>query len=979
MNYTLGIDAGSTTLKLVVLDEMNQVVYKSYERHYSQIKPILIRRLEELRPLLEKHILKIVFTGSAGVGYATQLKLPFVQEVFGTALAVEKLLPEIDVVIELGGEDAKLIFLTGGLEERMNSSCAGGTGAFIDQMASLMHVSVDTLDELSLQADQLYPIASRCGVFAKSDIQPLLNQGAKKEAIAASIFQAVVDQTIGGLAQGRSIKGNVLFLGGPLHFYKGLQKRFIETLHLSEEQSVFTENAQVFVAIGAALYAKETEGSMSYEMLLEALGRFSTTVQTQKYLPPLFTSESAYETFSHRHQKASVPCQSIENYKGDVFLGIDAGSTTTKMVLIDEAGAILYQYYASNKGNPIQVVREQLLHIYQLYGDRIRIASTAVTGYGEELIKEGFHIDYGIVETLAHYTAAHYFNPQVDFILDIGGQDIKCFKIEKGVVTHILLNEACSSGCGSFIESFALQLGYSIEDFARLGLYAEHPVDLGSRCTVFMNSSVKEAQKNGATLPDIAAGLAISVVKNAIYKVIRASDSSELGQHIVVQGGTLYNDAILRSLELELDREVIRPNVAGLMGAYGCALYAKNHGTHLSSVLSHDELVAFKHFSQVAQCKLCHNKCTLTINTFNGHKRYISGNKCSKPEGHSGEDHLPNLYAYKYNLLKALSYTKGWRKETIGIPLALNMYENLPFWHAFFATLGFNIKLSGPSNKKLYTKGQHTIPSDTICYPAKLTHGHILQLIEEEVPYIFYPCMSYNFDEKLADNCYNCPVVAYYPEVISANMEAISKVTMISPYLSFNEPKQLAKNLFEALHPAFKDITLKHIKGALEKAYQAYHSFHEALAVKCQESLAYAKAHQLPIAILCGRPYHIDPEINHGIDKLLTSLGVVVISEDALKPMMTKPSTQILNQWTYQARMYGAAYEAGKEPLSQLIQLVSFGCGTDAVTTDEMNRILAEVGKMYTQLKIDETANLGAAKIRIRSMLAATSLQGEMK
>ena len=765
----------------------------------------------------------------------------------------------------------------------------------------------------------------------------------------------------------------------PLHFYEGLRKCFIETLKLSEEQAIFSDNGQVFVAIGAALYAANESNIYDYDSFVEKVASFSNRSHTKRFLTPLFENEEVYEHFKRRHAKASVPTCPIDTYEGDVYLGIDAGSTTTKIVLINKEGDILYNFYRSNQGNPIEVVKEQLRFIYQNYGKRIHIASAAVTGYGEELIKQAFHIDYGIVETLAHFTAAYYFNPHVDFILDIGGQDMKCFKVMNGIVTHILLNEACSSGCGSFVESFSNQLGYPIPVFAQLGLFAKKPVDLGSRCTVFMNSSVKEAQKNGASLEDISAGLAISVVKNAIYKVIRATDADDLGKHIVVQGGTLYNDAILRSLEMELGREVVRPNVSGLMGAYGCALYAKQHHHHQSSVLNLAELEAFTHTSKVARCKLCTNRCTMTINTFNKGSRYISGNKCSKPEGHTASEMLPNLYAYKYQKLKDLAYTKGYRKETIGIPMVLNMYENLPFWHTFFASLGFNITLSGPSTKKVYSKGQHTIPSDTVCYPAKLSHGHIMQCIEQGVEHIFYPAMSYNFDEKLADNCFNCPVVAYYPEVLSANIEDLQPCHFMMPYLNFNEPKKLIKSLYECLNTSFDNITKRDVKEAVHKAYASYESFHTELEAKGEEAIAYARAHHHPIVVLCGRPYHIDPEINHGIDKLLTSLGVVVLSEDALKAHLHKADTHILNQWTYQARMYATAAYVAKTDDLQLIQLVSFGCGTDAVTTDEMNRILGASGRMYTQLKIDETSNLGAAKIRIRSMLATTLQQGGTK
>lgn len=972
MHYKLGIDAGSTTIKFIILDNYDNVIYKSYKRHYSKVRECLLEEVIRLEHLIKDKDLKIAITGSSGYGISHDTGIAFVQEVFATTLAIKREKIDIDVAIELGGEDAKIIFLTNGFEERMNSTCAGGTGAFIDQMAQLMDISVIELDKLSLNYNIIYPIASRCGVFAKSDIQPLLNQGAKKEDISASIFQSVVDQTIGGLAQGRKIQGSIMMLGGPLYFYKGLRNRFIETLNVDKKQIILPSNGQVFVAFGCALYAGEESKVYDYSKFIEIIKNKPKKEKSLCKIPCLFKNKEEYKKFNKRHDEAKVSKKDINSYKGDAYLGIDAGSTTTKLVLLDDNSNILYEYYSQNKGNPVKIAKEQLEYIYSFCGDKINIKSTGVTGYGEELLKKAFNIDFGIVETVAHFIAAKHFNPKVDFILDIGGQDIKCFKIRNGIVTNIMLNEACSSGCGSFIETFAKQMGYSVEEFTKIGLFAKNIVDLGSRCTVFMNSSVKQAQKDGASIEDLSASLSISVVKNALYKVIRAKNVKELGENIIVQGGTMYNDAILRSFEQELGLNVIRPNISGLMGAYGVALYAKEHSKGSSTLLGVEELSKFTHTSKVIKCGLCTNKCNLTINTFSGKNKYISGNRCQRPEGNNSVNTLPNIYEYKYNKINSLGVLEGHRGE-IGIPVVLNMYENLPFWSSFFEKLGFKVTLSDQSSKKLYAKGQYTIPSDTVCYPAKLTHGHIENLLNKNVEYIFYPCMSYNFDEGISDNCFNCPIVAYYPELLEANMKRLKDIKFIAPYVCLNNKKLLIKKLYKVMNKTFNDITLKEIKEAVKSGYEAYELFKEDIRLQGEKALEFAKNKNLITVVLAGRPYHVDSEINHGIDKLLTKLGVVVITEDCISGEKYKPNLNILNQWTYQARLYSAADFVRKTDKVEMIQLVSFGCGTDAITTDEIKDILENNNKIYTQLKIDETSNLGAAKIRIRSMLEAIS------
>ncbi|GAA0086197.1 acyl-CoA dehydratase activase [Clostridium sp. CTA-7] len=968
MIYKLGIDAGSTTVKLVILDEYDKVIYKAYKRHLTKVRETILEEIQQAKNILKNNYFKVSITGSSGYGVAKESNISFVQEVFATTIGVKKIFNNIDVVIELGGEDAKIIYLTNGLEERMNSSCAGGTGAFIDQMASLMGITVEELDKISLEYKNMYPIASRCGVFAKSDIQPLLNQGANKSDIAASIYEAVVNQTIGGLAQGREIKGNILFLGGPLYFYKGLRERFIKDLNLSSKTAIVPEDAEVFVAKGAALFAINEEKTYTYNKLISILlSSNNTNLEIRKEIPPLFKNKTDYNKFIERHNRAKVLHNDINNFTGNVYLGIDAGSTTTKLVLIDECDNILYKYYGHNEGNPIEVIKKQLDYIYSNLGNKIKVKGSSVTGYGEELIKKGFSIDFGIVETLAHYIAASRFNPNVDFILDIGGQDIKCFEIENKAIKSIILNEACSSGCGSFIESFAKAMGYDVESFSKLGLFAKHPADLGSRCTVFMNSSVKQAQRDGATIEDVSAGLSISVVKNALYKVIRTKN---IGKNVIVQGGTLCNNAILRSLELELNQNVIRSNISGLMGAYGAALYAKSKNPTTSKIINKDDLINFKHESKGVKCRLCTNKCNLTINTFSGGKKYISGNRCSKPTGKYTDNTIPNMYEYKNSKLISYANNEG-EKGTIGIPMVLNMYENLPFFVKFFNELGIKVVLSETSSKKLYLRGQHTIPSDTVCYPAKLSHGHIESLINKNIKNIFYPCMTYNFNEEISDNFFNCPVVAYYPEVIKNNISKLKDSNFISPYLDLNSDKSTIENLYNSLKNHCSWISKKHIKIAYYKAIEEYKKYKQEILNKGQLAIDYARENNLLMVVLAGRPYHVDKEINHGIDKMINSLNIVILTEDSIPINKDNYNIKMLNQWTYQARLFNAANFVLENDGMQLVQLVSFGCGTDAIIADETKRILENNGKLYTQLKIDETNNLGAAKIRIRSMVEA--------
>lgn len=964
---TLGLDIGSTTVKLVLM-ENGKNTYERYERHLARSKLTALTMLRTLRKEHGDLDICAAVSGSAGMGLAEAASLPFIQEVYATGEAIRKLAPDTGTVIELGGEDAKVIFFDGGVDERMNGTCAGGTGAFIDQMAVLLNMSVDEMDEESLKAERIYPIASRCGVFAKSDVQPLLNQGARKADVAASIYQAVVDQTIVGLVQGRKIRGKVMFLGGPLHYCKGLRTRFREMLRLTDETALFPDYGRFAVAMGAAMLAENKQTIRLSALIARIENAAAREDSGVLRLPPLFASEADYAAFRTRHEKATIPLRDIETYAGGAYLGIDCGSTTTKLVLLGEDGGILYSYYASNRGDPVSLIREQLVKIRTLCTDRITICASAVTGYGEELIRHAFHVDEGVVETIAHYTAAKHFQSDVDFILDIGGQDIKCFRIRNGAIDSILLNEACSSGCGSFIETFARAAGYEIADFAKLGLFAAAPVDLGSRCTVFMNSSVKQAQKDGASVEDISAGLSVSVVKNALYKVIRATSPEELGSCVVVQGGTFYNDAVLRAFERELGANVIRPTIAGLMGAYGAALHCMKREN--STLLSLDELNAFSHKATASVCGGCANHCHLTVNVFSDGARYVSGNQCQKALGIREAEKLPNLHEWKRRYFTSLAPVPG-RRGKIGLPMALSTYEFAPLWHALFTHLGFEVHFSALSSRRTYERGQFTIPSDTACYPAKIMHGHILELIDTGIGRIFYPGITYNVDEGVSSNHYNCPVVAYYSELLRGNMDALRDVEFLYPYLSMDSAKELAKTLYPTLHSLDASISKRDVRKAAEVGFNAYHAYTDALHAEGERALAFARANGKRVMILAGRPYHVDPEIGHGIDKLANALGFVVVSEDSVCHLAPTQYVKVLDQWTFHARLYRAAYFAAHTQDVELVQLVSFGCGIDAITTDEVRDILEQNHKHYTQLKIDEITNLGAVKIRLRSLLGA--------
>lgn len=966
MSNLLGIDVGSTTVKVVAIDGNGEIIYKSYVRHFAKVKETVLSELSKVYAKFPAEY-SAAITGSAGLGLSQRSKVAFVQEVQAAFTAIRKFYPDADAAVELGGEDAKIIFVTGGTEQRMNGSCAGGTGAFIDQMATLLNVSVSEMDELSLKAERVYPIASRCGVFAKSDIQPLINQGAKKEDISASIFQAVVDQTVSGLAQGRRIKGKVLFLGGPLHFLKGLKKAFKETLKLDDEHAVFPEDAPCFMAIGAALHSA-TERPADLKDIISAI---ENSAGSEEIITgePLFNSKEEYTAFVARHRATDLDFCDIETYEGGAYLGIDSGSTTTKLILITPECKILYSHYQSNNGQPLDIVIEKLKEIFVLSKGRIKILGSAVTGYGEDLIKSAIKADFGIVETVAHFKAALHFNPKVDFIIDIGGQDIKCFKIKNGAIDSIMLNEACSSGCGSFIQTFARAMGMEIDKFSMCGLYAKHPVELGSRCTVFMNSAVKQAQKEGATVDDISAGLSSSIVKNAIYKVIRAASADELGDNIVVQGGTFLNDAVLRSFEKETGKQVIRPGIAGLMGAFGAALYAKENISGDSTTLTEEGLKAFSYVSKSTNCHGCTSNCNVNIITFSDGSRYVSGNKCERGAGLKPASDELDIYAYKQSrLLKCVEGVKGTRGR-VGLPFQLVMYEQLPLWAGFFETLGFEVVLSEKSSRKLYFLGQHTVASDTACYPAKLMHGHIESLLDKGVDFIFLPCESYNLDEHCSVNHYNCPVVAYYSELLKANNERLTDENFIMPYLDLNAEKSAVGKLCEV----FKryGVSRRQIKNALKVGFARLEAYHNDVRARADYIINKAREEGRQIVVLAGRPYHLDNEINHGINKLLTSLNLAVLSEDAVFDRAEKVKVNVLNQWTYHARLYRAAQYCSENDDINLVQLVSFGCGIDAITTDEVRLIMEKNGKLYTQIKIDEINNLGVVKIRLRSMLAA--------
>jgi len=977
--YRVGIDVGSTTVKVVMLDERGELVFRSYARHLSEVRKTVQSSIEALAasglPAPESGV-SVVLTGSGGVSIAELLEFSFVQEVIACTRAIEVRAPQTDVAIELGGEDAKITFLTNGVEQRMNGSCAGGTGAFIDQMAALLKTDAPGLNDLARRAKNIYPIAARCGVFAKTDVQPLLNEGVAREDIARSVFQAVVQQTISGLACGRKITGNIAFLGGPLNFLPELKNRFIETLAVKPENQVRIEDSELFVAIGAALHG-EPKKARPFAQVRAAFGKLATlTVTGTGALRPFFIDEAERQAFYARHGKARVQRVNLEDYRGPVFLGIDGGSTTTKAVLLDQNQELLYTYYGSNEGNPIKVVSSLLEDIYGRLPEGARIAASCVTGYGETLIREAFQLDHSEVETIAHYKAARHFQPKVDFILDIGGQDMKCLRIKDGVIDNILLNEACSAGCGSFIETFAQSVNMPVADFAREALAARAPADLGSRCTVFMNSSVKQAQKEGATVGDISAGLSYAVIKNALIKVIKIKSPEELGQHIVVQGGTFYNDSVLRAFELISGREAVRPDIAGLMGAFGAALIAQERwqGQDVSAMLPVEQVRGFEVKHSQARCRQCTNTCAMTINRFPDGRKLISGNRCDrglgKPKASSND--LPNLYAYKYERMFDYEPLKNAPRGVIGVPRALNMFENYPLWFTFLTELGFEVRLSAPSSRALLDQGTDTLPSDTVCYPAKLVHGHIADLVKQGVKSIFYPCVPYERKEyQDSRNSHNCPIVTSYPELIRNNMDALKEngVALIQPFVSLQDEKKLAGQLARA----FPDIAPAEIRRALGLAWLEQARAKADIEQKGQEALDYIGATGAHGIVLAGRPYYVDPGINHGIPELITSQGMAVLTEDSVAHLVDQLEgpLRVVDQWTYYTRLYRAAELAASKPSLDVIHLNSFGCGLDSVAVDQVQEILAHRNRIYTGIKIDEGSNLGAVRIRVRSLKAA--------
>ncbi|MBP2033664.1 putative CoA-substrate-specific enzyme activase [Clostridium algifaecis] len=976
--FHVGLDVGSTTVKIVVSDIKDSVIYSKYQRHFSDIKSTIAKVIKEAYEKLKDSDITIMVTGSGGLSVSKWLNIPFIQEVVACTNTIERFIPKTDVAIELGGEDAKITFFDAGIDQRMNGTCAGGTGAFIDQMASLLQTDAMGLNELAKNYKVIYPIAARCGVFAKTDIQPLLNEGAAKEDIAVSVFQSVVNQTISGLACGKTIKGNVAFLGGPLYFLSELRKRFIDTLKLTKDQVIFPKNSQLFVAHGAAISSKDGE-IKSFESLIDRLGHLNDFVSDDvQTLRPLFIDENELSEFKKRHATSVVKRKDLNNYSGNCYLGIDAGSTTTKAVLIDEEGTLLYSFYGSNHGNPLNASIKILKDVYSKLPKTCKIANSAVTGYGEGLIKAALSMDIGEVETVSHYKAAEFFQPGVDFILDIGGQDMKCIKVKDGVIDNIMLNEACSSGCGSFIETFANSLNMKIEDFAKAAESSKMPVDLGSRCTVFMNSKVKQAQKEGLSVGDISAGLSYSVIKNALFKVIKIRDPKALGKKIIVQGGTFYNDAVLRAFELISEREVIRPDIAGLMGAFGAAIISKERFEegYESTLLKLEELESFHTEVNMRRCGKCANNCLLTINEFSDGNKFISGNRCERGAGvENAHSDIPNIFDYKYK--RIFNYIPLKKEEAIrgqvGIPRVLNLYENYPFWFTFFTKLKFRVEISPRSTKRLYSLGMETIPSESACYPAKLVHGHIMSLVNRGVKFIFYPCIPYEQKEQAeADNHYNCPMVTSYPEVIKNNMDVLAEqnVDFRNPFLPLDNKNRLIKRLTEELS-AF-NISEKEIKGAVEAAYAEDRKVKQDIKNKGKEVVEYLNKTGKKGIVLAGRPYHIDPEINHGIPNIITSYGMAVLTEDSVASFgeVERP-LRVVDQWVYHSRLYAAASFVAKQNNLELIQLNSFGCGLDAVTTDQTQEILNRYEKLYTVLKIDEVSNLGAITIRIRSLKAA--------
>jgi len=975
----VGIDVGSTTIKMTVLNERKEMIFGVYERHYAKILQALLKILADASHVIGEQKAFITFTGSAGMGLASRLGVNFAQEVVATTKILKLRHPEVDVAIELGGEDAKIVYLTDGVEQRMNGSCAGGTGSFIDQMVNLLNVDALQLNELAKHHKEIYPIASRCGVFAKTDVQPLLNEGVSKEDIAVSVLQAVVVQTISGLSCGRPIRGNVAFLGGPLHFLSELRGRFVETLDLTPEQVVFPDNSQLYNAMGAGLCADVSKEAIDLTSFLEKVNRYETgKVEDLVRLRTLFRNPIEYDNYKERHVKNVVRKKALENYSGDCFLGIDAGSTTTKVALISEAGELLWTHYGSNEGSPLHSSINALKQLYEQLPERANIVQSTVTGYGESLLKSALKVDIGEIETVAHYKAASHFSPNVDFILDIGGQDMKCLKVKDGNISSISLNEACSAGCGSFLDTFAKSMNLTIEEFVQAAKTSEGPVDLGSRCTVFMNSRVKQAQKEGATIGDIASGLSYSVVKNALYKVIKVRDPKELGEHIVVQGGTFYNDAVLRAFELSIGREVVRPDISGIMGAFGAALIARERYDEKSetTLLDVEALNIFESKVATIRCQLCCNNCLMTVHRFTDGSRFITGNRCERGVGGAGDKkELPNLVTYRQARL--LDYpvltTEEAKRGSIGLPRALNMFENYPFWATLFHQLKFRVVLSSPSSKAIYEKGMESIPSESVCYPAKLAHGHVMDLLEQGVDTIFYPSIMYETQEdKKSDNCFNCPVVTSYPDLIKNNIDELGGkgVCYLNPFLPFTEPKKLVQRLYEEL--LVFGVSKAEITFAVNQAWQAQEIFRNDIKCKGEETLQEMRRQGLKGIVLAGRPYHADPHINHGIPEMISSLGMVVLTEDAVCHLgnVQRPM-RVLDQWAYYTRLYGAAHFVAEQDDLELVQLNSFGCGLDAVTTDQVQEILEGHSKLYTAIKVDEGSNLGPARIRLRSLQAS--------
>ena len=977
-DYTLGIDIGSTTVKIALLDNANNIVFSDYKRHFANIQETLADLLKEAQQQCGNITLHPVITGSGGLTLAKHLVVPFVQEVVAVSTSLKAIAPKTDVAIELGGEDAKIIYFEdGNVEQRMNGICAGGTGSFIDQMASLLQTDATGLNEYARNYNSLYTIAARCGVFAKSDIQPLINEGATKEDLSASIFQAVVNQTISGLACGKPIRGHVAFLGGPLHFLDQLRAAFIRTLNLDDEHAINLDNSHLFAAIGSAMNAEEDTHYTMVEMVGKLSGKIVMEAEVSR-LDPLFKNEEEYKVFKDRQDKYRVKTRKLDSYKGNAFLGIDAGSTTTKCALISEDGDLLYSFYSSNNGSPLKTAITSIQEIYKLMPEGVRIARACSTGYGEALLKSALLLDDGEVETIAHYNAAAFFDPKVDCILDIGGQDMKCIHIKNNSVDSVQLNEACSSGCGSFIETFAKSLDYSVQDFAKVALYAKSPVDLGTRCTVFMNSRVKQAQKEGADVADISSGLAYSVIKNALFKVIKVSDAKDLGQNIVVQGGTFYNDAVLRAFEIISGAEAIRPDIAGIMGAFGAALIARERfgetDDYKTTMLSIDQINSLQYSTSMTTCQGCTNHCRLTINKFTGGRQHISGNRCERGIGKvKNAEGIPNLFDYKYKRIfgyEPLDADKAPR-GTVGIPRVLNFYENYPFWFTFFTKLGFRVVLSPRSTHQIYELGIESIPSESECYPAKISHGHVEWLIRQKVDFIFYPGLFYEREEvEGATNHYNCPIVTSYSENIKNNVEAITngQIKFRNPFMAFTN----LETVTDALVKEFSEIPAELVINAAKDGWEEMAACRKDVQIKGEETLKWMEEHGRHGIVLAGRPYHIDPEINHGIPDMICSYGVAVLTEDSVSHL-GKPERPLIvsDQWMYHSRLYAAASFVRERDDLDLIQLNSFGCGLDAVTTDQVNDILSGSDKIYTCLKIDEVNSLGSARIRVRSLLAA--------